>query len=157
MPDQFKALILNQDGETFKREVKSVDKKFLKHGDVTVKVEYSGLNYKDALILKNGARLVKEFPHIPGIDFSGVVEESNHKNFKTGDEIILTGWRVGEIYYGGYSQYAKVNGDFLVKKPKNISLKESMIMGTAGFTALQCSFTTKTTREELLLLSLIHI
>ena len=151
MPDQFKALILNQDGETFKREVKSIDKKFLKHGDVTVKVEYSGLNYKDALILKNGARLVKEFPHIPGIDFSGVVEESNHKNFKTGDEIILTGWRVGEIYYGGYSQYAKVNGDFLVKKPKNISLKESMIMGTAGFTALQCSFTTKTTREELLL------
>ena len=151
MSDQFKALILNQDGETFKREVKSIDKKFLKHGDVTVKVEYSGLNYKDALILKNGARLVKEFPHIPGIDFSGVVEESNHKNFKTGDEIILTGWRVGEIYYGGYSQYAKVNGDFLVKKPKNISLKESMIMGTAGFTALQCSFTTKTTREELLL------
>ena len=151
MSDQFKALILNQDGETFNREVKSIDKKFLKHGDVTVKVAYSGLNYKDALILKNGARLVKEFPHIPGIDFSGVVEESNHKNFKTGDEIILTGWRVGEIYYGGYSQYAKVNGDFLVKKPKNISLKESMIMGTAGFTALQCSFTTKTTREELLL------
>ena len=151
MSDQFKALILNQDGETFNREVKSIDKKFLKHGDVTVKVAYSGLNYKDALILKNGARLVKEFPHIPGIDFSGVVEESNHKNFKTGDEIILTGGRVGEIYYGGYSQYAKVNGDFLVKKPKNISLKESMIMGTAGFTALQCSFTTKTTREELLL------
>ncbi len=151
MSDQFKALILSQDGENYTREVKSIEKSFLKHGDVTVKVEYSGLNYKDALILKNGARLVKEFPHIPGIDFSGVVEESNHKNFKTGDEIILTGWRVGEIYFGGYSQYAKVNGDFLVKKPKGLSLKESMIMGTAGFTALQCSFTTKTTREELLL------
>ena len=151
MPDQFKALILNQDGESFTREIKSIDKSFLKHGDVSVKVEYSGLNYKDALILKNGARLVKEFPHIPGIDFSGVVEESNHDNFKPGDEIILTGWRVGEIYFGGYSQYAKVNGDFLVKKPKNLSLKQAMIMGTAGFTALQCSFTTKTTREELLL------
>jgi alcohol dehydrogenase/acrylyl-CoA reductase (NADPH) len=149
--DQFKALILNQDGESFTREVKSIDKKFLKHGDVTVKVQYSGLNYKDALILKNGARLVKEFPHIPGIDFSGVVEESDHKDFKSGDEVILTGWRVGEIYFGGYSQYAKVNGDFLVKKPKGLSLKESMIMGTAGFTALQCSFTTKSTREELLL------
>jgi alcohol dehydrogenase/acrylyl-CoA reductase (NADPH) len=149
--DQFKALILNQDGESFTREVKSVEKSFLKHGDVTVKVEYSGLNYKDALILKNGARLVKEFPHIPGIDFSGVVEESNHKDFKSGDEIILTGWRVGEIFYGGYSQYAKVNGDFLVKKPKSLSLKQAMIMGTTGFTALQCSFTTKTTREELLL------
>ena len=151
MSEQFKALILNQEGESFTREVKSVEKSFLKHGDVTVKVEYSGLNYKDALILKNGARLVKEFPHIPGIDFSGVVEESNHKDFKSGDEIILTGWRVGEIFYGGYSQYAKVNGDFLVKKPKSLSLKQAMIMGTAGFTALQCSFTTKTTREELLL------
>ena len=151
MSEQFKALILNQDGESFTREVQSVEKSFLKHGDVTVKVEYSGLNYKDALILKNGARLVKEFPHIPGIDFSGVVEESNHKDFKSGDEIILTGWRVGEIFYGGYSQYAKVNGDFLVKKPKSLSLKQAMIMGTAGFTALQCSFTTKTTREELLL------
>ena len=151
MSNQFKALILNQNGESFSREIKSVEKNFLKHGDVTVKVEYSGLNYKDALILKNGARLVKEFPHIPGIDFSGIVEESNHKEFKVGDEVILTGWRVGEIYFGGYSQYAKVNGDFLVKKPKSLSLKESMIMGTAGFTALQCSFTTKTTREELLL------
>ena len=151
MSNQFKALILNQDGESFSREVKSVEKSFLKHGNVTVKVHYSGLNYKDALILKNGARLVKEFPHIPGIDFSGVVEESDHKDFKPGDEIILTGWRVGEIFFGGYSQYAKVNGNFLVKKPKSLSLKESMIMGTAGFTALQCSFATKTTREELLL------
>jgi alcohol dehydrogenase/acrylyl-CoA reductase (NADPH) len=149
--DQFKALILDQKDENFSREIKLINKSFLKHGDVLIKVEYSGLNYKDALILKNGARLVKEFPHIPGIDFSGIVEDSNHNNFKTGDEIILTGWRVGEIYYGGYSQYAKVNGDFLVKKPKNLSLKETMIMGTAGFTALQCSFTTKTTREELLL------
>ena len=151
MSENFKALVLNQDGENFIREIKSIDKSFLKHGDVTVKVHYSGLNYKDALILKNGARLVKEFPHIPGIDFSGVVEESKHEKFKQGDEIILTGWRVGEIYFGGYSQYAKVNGDFLVKKPKELSLKQSMIMGTAGFTALQCSFTAKTTREELLL------
>jgi alcohol dehydrogenase/acrylyl-CoA reductase (NADPH) len=151
MSDNFKALIVNQDGENFTREVKSIDKKFLKTGDVTVKIKYSGLNYKDALILKNGARLVKEFPHIPGIDFSGVVEDSGHKDFKSGDEIILTGWRVGEIYFGGYSQYAKVNGDFLVKKPKNLDLRQSMILGTAGLTALMCSFTTKVTREELLL------
>ncbi len=151
MSDQFKALVINQEGENFTREVKLVDKSFLKHGDVIVRVEFSGLNYKDALILKNGARLVKDFPHIPGIDFSGIVEKSNHKEFKSGDEIILTGWRVGEIYYGGYSQYAKVNGDFLVKKPKNLSLKQAMIMGTAGLTALQCSFATKITREELLL------
>ena len=151
MSDSFKALVLNQEGENYNREIKSIDKTFLKHGDVLVKVEYSGLNFKDALILKNGARLVKEFPHIPGIDFSGKVEESQNNKFKPGDEIILTGWRVGEIFYGGYSQYAKVNGDFLVKKPKELTLKQAMILGTAGLTALSCSFTTKTAREELLL------
>ena len=151
MSDSFKALVINQEGENFNREIKTINKNFLKHGDVLVKVDYSSLNYKDALILKNGARLVKEFPHIPGIDFSGIVEDSNNDKFKKGDEVILTGWRVGEIYFGGYSQYAKVNGEFLIKKPKGLSLKEAMIMGTAGFTALQCSLTTKTTREELLL------
>ena len=151
MSEKFKAIVINQEGENFTREIKSIEKNFLKHGDVLVKVDYSGLNYKDALILKNGARLVKEFPHIPGIDFSGKVEESKNDKFKPGDEIILTGWRVGEIFYGGYSQYAKVNGDFLVKKPKELTTKQAMIMGTAGFTALQCAFATKTTREELLL------
>ena len=151
MSDKFKALVLNQEGENFTREVKELDKSFLKHGDVTVKVDYSSLNYKDALILKNGARLVKEFPHIPGIDFSGTVVESQNQKFKEGDEIILTGWRVGEIYFGGYSQYAKVNGEFLVKKPKSLTSKQAMILGTAGFTALQCAFTTKQTREVLLL------
>ena len=151
MSDNFKALVINQEGENFHREIKTIDKSFLKHGDVLVKVDYSGLNYKDALILKNGARLVKEFPHIPGIDFSGKVVESQNNKFKEGDEIILTGWRVGEIFFGGYSQYAKVNGDFLVKKPQNLTLKQSMMLGTAGFTALQCAFTAKATREQLLL------
>ena len=151
MSDSFKALVINQEGENFTREIKSIDKNFLKHGNVLVKVEYSGLNFKDALILKNGARLVKEFPHIPGIDFSGTIEESQNDKFKPGDEIISTGWRVGEIFYGGYSQYAKVNGDFLVKKPKDLTSKQAMILGTAGLTALSCSFTTKTAREELLL------
>ena len=150
MSDSFKALVVNQEGENFTREIKTLEKSFLKHGDVLVKVDYSGLNYKDALILKNGARLVKEFPHIPGIDFSGTVAESQNNNFKVGDEIILTGWRVGEIFYGGYSQYAKVNGDFLVKKPSSLTSKQSMILGTAGFTALQCSFAVRA-REELLL------
>ena len=150
MSDNFKALILNQEGEDFTREVKSIDKSFLKHGDVLVKVDYSDLNYKDALILNNGAKLVKEFPHIPGIDFSGTVLESDNPKFTNGDEVILTGWRVGEIYYGGYSQLAKVNGDYLVKKPKDISSKQAMVLGTAGLTALLCSFAIKA-REELLL------
>ena len=82
MPDQFKALILDQKGEEFTREVKSIDKSFLKHGDVTIKVDYSDLNFKDGMILKNGGRLVKEFPHIPGIDFSGTVLESSNSKFK---------------------------------------------------------------------------
>ena len=150
MPETFKAILINQTEKDFTREVKSIDKSFLKHGDVLVKVDYSGLNYKDALILKNGARLVKEFPHIPGIDFSGKVVESDNTNYSPGDEVILTGWRVGEIFYGGYSQFARVNGDFLVKKPKDITTKQAMILGTAGFTALMCSFAVKA-KEELLL------
>ncbi len=150
MSDQFKALVLNQKGEEFTREVKSIDKSFLKHGDVTVKVDYSDLNFKDGMILKNGGRLVKEFPHIPGIDFSGTVLESQNSKFKEGDEVILTGFRVGEIFYGGYSQIAKVNGDFLVNKPKDLSSKQAMILGTAGFTSLMAAFAIKA-REEILL------
>ena len=96
------------------------------------------------------AAIQKEFPHIPGIDFAGTVLESDNSKFVKGDEVILTGWRVGEIYFGGYSQFAKVNGDYLVKKPKDISSKQAMILGTAGLTALLCSFAIKA-REELLL------
>jgi len=148
--ENFKALIINQTEKEFTREIKSIDKSFLKQGNVLVKVDYSDLNYKDALILNNGAKLVKEFPHIPGIDFSGKVLESDNPKFKKDDEVILTGWRVGEIYFGGFSQIAKVNGDFLVKKPNNITAKQAMILGTAGLTALACSFAIKA-REELLL------
>ena len=150
MSNNFKALIVNQEGENFTREVKSIDKSFLKHGDVTVKVDYSDLNYKDGMILKNGGRLVKEFPHIPGIDFSGTVLESENQKFKTGDEIILTGWRVGEAFFGGYSQIAKVNADFLVKRPSNLTSKQAMMLGTAGFTSLMSAFAIQA-REEILL------
>ena len=150
MNDKFKAIVLNQSGEKFSREIKTLDKTFFKSGDVLVKVDYSSLNYKDALILKNGGKLVKEYPHIPGIDFSGKVIESESANFKSGDEVILTGCRVGEIYPGGYSQFVKVKSELLVKKPKSISNKDAMILGTAGFTSLLCAFAIKA-REELLL------
>ncbi len=150
MSDQFKALIVNQEGENFTREVKSIDKSFLKHGDVTVQVDYSDLNFKDGMILKNGGRLVKEFPHIPGIDFAGKVLESENPKFKEGDEVILTGFRVGEIFYGGYSQIAKVNADFLVKKPDILTTKQAMILGTAGFTSLMSTFAIQA-RESILL------
>ena len=150
MSDQFKALIINQEGDNFSREVKSIDKSFLKHGDVTIKVDYSDLNFKDGMILKNGGRLVKEFPHIPGIDFSGTVLESENSKFKEGDEVILTGFRVGEVFFGGYSQIAKVNADFLVKKPKDLTSKQTMILGTAGFTSLMSAFAIQA-RESILL------
>ena len=150
MNDKFKAIVLNQSGDKFSREVKTLDKSFFKTGDVLVRVDYSGLNYKDALILKNGGKLVKEYPHIPGIDFSGKVIESDSADFKTGDDVVLTGCRVGEISPGGYAQLVKVKGELLVKKPKLISSKEAMILGTAGFTSLLCAFAIKA-REELLL------
>ena len=150
MTGTFKALVLNKSGEDFTREIKNLDKSILKHGDVLVKVDFSSLNFKDALILKNGAGLVKEFPHIPGIDLSGTVTESATSEFKIGDKVILTGCRVGEIYFGGYSQFARINKDFLIKKPEGFSTREAMILGTAGFTSLLCAFAVKA-REELLL------
>ena len=150
MEQKFKAIVLNQTSDQFSREVKTLDKGFFKSGDVLVKVDYSGLNYKDALILKNGAKLVKEYPHIPGIDFSGKVIESENSDFKNGDEVVLTGCRVGEIYPGGYSQIVKVKSELLVKRPKLISNKNAMILGTAGFTSLMCALAIKA-REELLL------
>ncbi len=134
----FKAIVINNQGESFTREVKSVEKSFLKDGNVLVKVDYSSLNFKDGMILKNGGKLVKDYPHIPGIDFAGTVEESQSNKFKVGDKVILTGWRVGEIYYGGYSQYAKVNDEFLVKMPSDLDSKKAMMLGTAGLTALMC-------------------
>jgi alcohol dehydrogenase/acrylyl-CoA reductase (NADPH) len=150
MDNKFKAIVLNQSGDQFSREIKTLEKSFFKAGDVMVKIDYSSLNYKDALILKNGGKLVKEFPHIPGIDFSGKVIESNSQDFKPGDDVVLTGCKVGEIYPGGYSQLTKVKSEFLVKKPKSISNKNAMILGTAGFTSLLCAFAIKA-REELLL------
>ena len=150
MSDQFKALIINQEGDNFTREVRSIDKSFLKHGDVTIKVDYSDLNFKDGMILKNGGRLVKEFPHIPGIDFSGTVLESENSKFNEGDEVILTGFRVGEVFFGGYSQISKVNADFLVKKPKDLTNRQAMILGTAGFTSLMSAFAIQA-RESILL------
>ena len=150
MSDKFKAIVLNQSGEKFTREIKTLDKSFFKIGDVLIKVDYSGLNYKDALILNNGAKLVKEYPHIPGVDFSGKVIESDNSNFKSGDNVVVTGCRVGEIYPGGFSQIVKVKSEFLIKIPKEISNKNAMILGTAGFTSLLCAFAIKA-REELLL------
>ncbi len=150
MSDKFKAVVINNQNEKFTREIKEIDKSDLKDGNVLVKIDYSSLNYKDALILNNGGKIVRKFPFVPGIDFSGKVVESEDSKFKKDDSIILTGFRVGEAYFGGFAQYAKVDSNFLIKTPKELDNKKAMMMGTAGFTALQCAFAVKA-REELLL------
>ena len=155
MSNNFKAIVIDNQNDKFTREVKELDKSFLKDGDVLVKVEYSDLNFKDAMILKNGGKLVKEFPRIPGIDFSGTVEKSDTDEFKEGDKVILTGCRVGELFHGGYSQYAKVQKDFLIKCPDGLSTKQAMMLGTAGLTALLCAFSVKA-KEELLMQSKVN-
>ena len=155
MSDNFKALVINQEGENFTRTISNLNLDFLKDGDVLVKIDYSDLNYKDALILKNGAKLVKEFPRIPGIDFSGSVSESKSNDFKAGDEVILTGCRVGELFHGGFSQFAKVKAEHLIKRPSNLSSKHAMMMGTAGLTAMLCAFAVKA-KEELFLQSKVN-
>ena len=150
MTEKFKALVIDNQNEKFSREVKEIDQSALKDGNVLVKVDYSSLNYKDAMILNDGGRIVRNFPFVPGIDFSGTVISSEDEKFKKDDKIILTGFRVGEAYFGGFSQYAKVDSNFLIKLPKDITSHQSMMLGTAGFTALLCAFAVKA-REELLL------
>ena len=150
MTEKFKALVIDNQGKKFTREVKELDQSALKDGNVLVKVDYSSLNYKDAMILKDGGKIVRNFPFVPGIDFSGTVVSSEDEKFKKDDKIILTGFRVGEAYYGGFSQYAKVSSNFLIKLPKDITSHQSMMLGTAGFTALLCAFAVKA-KEELLL------
>ena len=150
MPKNFKAIVIDNKDEKFTREVKDLNSDHLKDGNVLVRIDFSSLNFKDALILNNGGRIVKKYPFVPGIDFSGTVEQSEDEKFKKDDKVILTGFRVGEIYYGGFSQYAKVNSDFLVKLPKDLTNKKAMMMGTAGLTALLCSFAVKA-KEELLM------
>ena len=150
MSEKFKALVIDNQNEKFTRGVQELDQSALKDGNVLVKVDYSSLNYKDAMILNDGGRIVRNFPFVPGIDFSGTVVSSEDEKFKKDDKIILTGFRVGEAYFGGFSQLAKVNSSFLIKLPKDITSLQSMMLGTAGFTALLCAFAVKA-REELLM------
>jgi len=105
-------------------------------GEVTVAVEYSTLNYKDGLCLGSGGGLVRKYPHVPGIDFAGVVETSSDARYAAGDKVVLTGWRVGEAHWGGYAQKARVRADWLVPLPEGLDTRMAMAVGTAGFTAM---------------------
>ncbi len=134
----FKALVVEKDEESGKTQasVQDLDDARLPEAEVTVAVEYSTLNYKDGLCIGPGAGLVRHYPHVPGIDFAGTVEESSDARYKPGDKVVLTGWRVGEAHWGGHAQKARVRADWLVPLPDGLNARQAMAVGTAGFTAM---------------------
>jgi len=134
----FNALVVNKDEESGKTSaaVEQISTDQLPEGNVVVKVEYSTVNYKDGLCIGPGGGLVREYPHVPGIDFAGTVESSDDPRYSVGDSVVLTGWRVGEVHWGGHAQKARVNADWLVPLPSGLSSRQAMAVGTAGFTAM---------------------
>lgn len=134
----FNALVVEKDEESGKTQaaVKQLGLDDLPQAEVTVAVEYSTVNYKDGLCIGPGGGLVRKYPHIPGIDLAGTVETSSDARYKPGDKVVLTGWRVGEAHWGGYSQKARVKADWLVPLPKGLDTRQAMAVGTAGFTAM---------------------
>ena len=133
-----KAIFLSKENDQFSARVADVDEAQLPEGDVTLKVEYSTINYKDALAITNKSPIVRKWPMVAGIDAAGTVEKSSHPDFKPGDKAILMGWGVGESHWGGLAQKVRVKGDWLVKLPATMTSRESMAIGTAGFTAMLC-------------------
>lgn len=133
----FHALVVekNDDGKT-NAGVKQISEADLPNADVAVAVDYSTVNYKDGLCIGPGGGLVRNYPHVPGIDFAGTVEASDDPRYKPGDKVVLTGWRVGEAHWGGYSQKARVKADWLVPLPEGLDTRQAMAVGTAGLTAM---------------------
>ena len=132
----FQALVLYQADGKVSPKFATLDESQLPDGEVTVAVEYSTLNYKDGMVLSGIGRLVRTYPHVPGIDFAGTVAQSASPKFKAGDKVVLTGWRVGEMHWGGYAERARVRADWLVPLPAGLSTRQAMAVGTAGFTAM---------------------
>ena len=136
MSGTFTALLLEENAGTVSARVASLPESDLPPGDVTVAVEYSTLNYKDGMILQGIGKLVRKYPHVPGVDFAGRVESSTSPEWQAGDKVVLTGWRVGENSWGGYAQKARVKASQLVRLPDGLTTKRAMAIGTAGFTAM---------------------
>ena len=132
----FTALLLEESAGKVLARVASLPESDLPPGEVTVAVDYSTLNYKDGMILRGIGKLVRKYPHVPGVDFAGTVESSTSPEWKPGDKVVLTGWRVGENSWGGYAQKARVKASQLVGLPAGLSTKQAMAIGTAGFTAM---------------------
>ena len=132
----FKALVLSEKDGKVSSAIEDLPDEKLPKEEVLVRVHHSSLNYKDGLVLGGLGRLVKTYPHVPGIDLAGTVLESTHAHYRAGDQIILTGWRVGELHWGGYAEKARVKGEWLVPLPPGLSTRRAMAIGTAGFTAM---------------------
>jgi acrylyl-CoA reductase (NADPH) len=132
----FKAVVVDNGSGVVAASVQNLDEASLPPGNVTVAVEYSGINYKDGLVMTGGGGLVKRYPHVPGIDFAGSVLASRDPAYKPGDKVVLTGWRVGEVQWGGLAQRASVSGDWLVPLPAGLTTRQAMAVGTAGLTAM---------------------
>lgn len=134
----FKGICITKYESGNKAELQNLDESALPEGDVTVKVEWSTLNYKDGLAITGKSPVVRRFPMVPGIDFAGRVVQSSTPVWKVGDEVILNGWGVGETHWGGLAQFARVKGDWLVPLPTGLTTRQAMEIGTAGYTAMLC-------------------
>ncbi|MCY9854759.1 MDR family oxidoreductase [Vibrio mediterranei] len=134
----FKALLLNQEDKKTIATISQVDESQLPEGNVKIDVKYSSLNYKDGLAITGKGKIIRNFPMVPGIDLSGVVSQSDDPRYKEGDEVVLTGWGVGENHWGGMAEKASLNGDWLVPMPAGLDAEKVMAIGTAGFTAMLC-------------------
>lgn len=132
----FRAVILEEADGKVSASIRDIADSDLPDGEVTVAVEWSTINYKDGLVLNGLGKLVRSYPHVPGIDFAGTVESSTHPDYKPGDAVVLTGWRVGEHHWGGYAQKARVKAGWLVPLPQGLTTRRAMAIGTAGFTAM---------------------
>jgi acrylyl-CoA reductase (NADPH) len=141
MADTFKALVLRQEGDKVLHAIEQLTVNDLPEGDVLVAVEYSSLNYKDAMAITGVGKIIREYPMVPGVDFAGTVLESKSPFYKAGDRVVLTGWSVGERYWGGYTQRARVKSNWLVPLPEGLDTRHAMAIGTAGFTAMLCVMT----------------
>jgi acrylyl-CoA reductase (NADPH) len=134
----FKGILIEKDEAGYRATLRDIDEAGLPDGDVTVRVQYSTLNYKDALAITGKSPVVRRFPMVPGIDLVGTVEESLHPGYRAGDLVVLNGWGVGEVHWGGLAEKARLNGDWLVPLPASFTPSQAMAIGTAGYTAMLC-------------------
>jgi acrylyl-CoA reductase (NADPH) len=132
------AILVERDDQPYRASLKNIEAAQLPAGDVTVRIDYSTINYKDALAITGKGPVVRQFPMVPGIDFAGTVQESTNPAYARGEMVVLNGWGVGESHWGGLAQIARVKGDWLVPLPAGVSTRQAMAIGTAGYTAMLC-------------------